>query len=107
MEVNGKVMEGRSHWKVRGEHQRMFNGRYSVQVVTPLKLLIMLKNYVLALKNIAKNVYVEKTYYIRKVGGGGGVKQSSKKKKRVLVSFPRSATPLGGHASVTVLVGEW
>ena len=30
------------------------------------------KNYVLALKNITKNIYVEKTYYIRKVGGGGG-----------------------------------
>ena len=34
MEVSGRVMEGRSHQKVHGEHQRMSNGRYSVQVVT-------------------------------------------------------------------------
>ena len=34
MEVNGKVMEGRSHRRVRGELRRMFNRRYSVQVVT-------------------------------------------------------------------------
>ena len=37
-------------------------------------------NYVLALKNIAKNIYVEKTYYIRKVGGGGGQAELRKKK---------------------------
>ena len=48
----------------------------------------MLKNYVLTPKNIAENIYVEKTYHIRKVG------RAPKKKKRVLVSFPRSATPL-------------
>jgi hypothetical protein len=30
------------------------------------------ENYVLAPKNIAKNIYVEKTYHIRKVGRGGG-----------------------------------
>ena len=34
MEVNGKVMEGGSHRRVRGEHRRMFNGHYSVQVMT-------------------------------------------------------------------------
>ena len=54
----------------------------------------MLKNYVLTPKNIAENIYVEKTYHIRKVGGGGGSGRAPKKKKRVLVSFPRSATPL-------------
>ena len=54
----------------------------------------MLKNYVLTPKNIAENIYVEKTYHLRKVGGGGGVRQGSEKKKRVLVSFPCSATPL-------------
>ena len=48
MEVNGKVMEGRSHRRVRGEHQRMFNRRYLVQVITTLKegfQLLLLSNY--------------------------------------------------------------
>ena len=35
-----------------------------------------------------------KTYSIRKVEGGGVSSRPLKKKKRVLVSFPRSATPL-------------
>ena len=53
------------------------------------------KNYVLAPKNIAKNIYVEKTSYIRKVrGGGSGRAPKKKKEKRVLVPFPSSATPL-------------
>jgi hypothetical protein len=34
----------------------------------------------LAPKNIAENIYVEKSYYIRKVGGGE-VRQGSEKKK--------------------------
>ena len=34
MEVDGKVIEDRGHRKVRGEHRRIFNGRYSVRVVT-------------------------------------------------------------------------
>ena len=38
------------------------------------------KNYVLTPKNIAENIYVEKTYYIRKVGGGGGSGRAPKKK---------------------------
>ena len=34
MEGDGKVMEGRSHRRVRGEHRRMSIRCYSVQVVT-------------------------------------------------------------------------
>ena len=34
VEGNGKVMEGRSHRRVHGEHWRMLIRCYSVQVVT-------------------------------------------------------------------------
>jgi hypothetical protein len=44
---------------------------------------LAIKNYVLAPKDITENIYVEKTYHIRKVGGG-------LQKKRVSVG---STTP--------------
>ena len=52
------------------------------------------KNYVLTPKNIAENIYVEKTYYIRKVGGGGGVRQGSEKKKASVGLFSTFRHPL-------------
>ena len=52
------------------------------------------KNYVLTPKNIAENIYVEKTYYIRKVGGGG-VRQGSEKKKASVGLFSTFRHPLG------------
>ena len=39
VEGNGKVMEGRSHWRVHGEHRRMSIRCCSVQVVTVFLLL--------------------------------------------------------------------
>ena len=45
-------------------------------------------------KNHSENIYMEKTYYIRKVLGGRVSGRTLKKKKWVLVSFPHSATPL-------------
>jgi hypothetical protein len=61
-------------------------------VIAPCKLL-MLKTMFWLQKNIAENICMGKTYYIRKVQGGV-VRQGSEKKKRPLVSFPRSAAPL-------------
>ena len=55
----------------------------------------MLKNYVLTPKNIAENIYVEKTYHIRKVGGGGGQTGLRKKKKASVGLFSTFHHPLG------------
>ena len=63
-------------------------------------------NYVLAPKNIAENIYVEKTYHIRKVGGGGGVRQGSEKKKASVGLFSTFRHPLGletNHPSLNTL----
>jgi len=60
----------------------------------------LLKSYVknclgtISKKNISKNIFVEKTYSIRKVGGGRGVRQGSKKKKASVGLFSTFRHPL-------------
>ena len=60
------------------------------------KLLIFFfkKNYVLASKNIAENIYVEKTYHIRTVGGGGQPEVGLRKKKASVGLFSTFRHPL-------------
>ena len=48
---------------------------------THMKPILMLETMFRLKKIFAENIYVKKTYYIRKVNGGGGSAMSSKKKR--------------------------